>query len=326
MNRPSMLRALHILLVAAGGAVLFAMGPGCKAIIDGGGYEVVEEKCGATSPRPDDALVKSCVFTTSCTPFKPPWTISDCITWNLQAAFGGAVSASSATSCQEVWKNTGKGFVDAPGMCDSQPNGWHCEDNKAVYCDSSMGTKKGYYRDCDVLGGSCSKYTEGSAEKADCQLVGKCTEAAGAYHCDGNVLYKCVNEQRYGQNCSQIASSCSASGSVVDCYYEPSTLCQGAIQPCVDNVAHQCTESGGLLKYSCTEAGLECKSAGKDGVCVPRGCAPGQLNDCKEGCDGDVMTVCVGGQSFKLLCVPLGFSGCAVRTLSDRSEYAVCVF
>jgi hypothetical protein len=299
--------SIGVALCAAAGA----FGPGCRAILDAGGYETVElsADCGATLDAPL-RLVQSCMLMSGCGVGAPPFELSDCIASNPQLEAGIPVSEHDLRACHDVWLVQAEGFVDAE--CSGKPAGWRCEADRAILCDPAL-HNGGRYVDCARRGGHCVELGAGSGSPvADCQLKAPndgCDDDAGVEQCKGTVLRRCDQGRALGIDCAALSSNCESWADASACYYAPRKGCpETALAPCNGNRAQSCIDSV-VYEADCQAAGLRCEAArtaqgGTRGVCLAPGCTVSDANGCRESCseDGKVARLCVGGTRLSVHC------------------------
>ena len=303
---------LVVLCAVVGGLVA------CKSAIDAEGFEVDPEFGGTSGLVPDAAacgtqveppseLVRSCTLMLSCA-VTPPWTISACITSDLQHAYHDDPCTYGASNCEQVWSCLGEGRVGT--LCDDDKNN-RCDGQRLVACAPSNG--EGFWRDCQTLGGKCAV----SDSLAGCLVVDSCDKNDTTQpHCSGSRLYVCNGGGwGTGRDCANFDSIC-AEG-VAACRFEGDGPCSVPTDQC-DGDTHVVCANDRIYRYDCASAGLTCLHDGVSAECVAPACVPDDLDRCEEFCgDEGVMNVCVGGAPYQIRCSDFQLGGCRERQLGS---------
>ncbi|MGC4091475.1 MAG: hypothetical protein QM756_27075 [Polyangiaceae bacterium] len=269
--------------------------------------------CDHTAFSVNEDVVRSCVLKVSCSPFDPLDLISVCVSLNTQQTFKSS-DCRGATTCDDIAKCTGEAFLTS--ACAATDPAWKCDGTLAVNCQS------GYSVDCVVYGGTCALYTDPVAgQRARCQVLPSCTEAAGAYHCSGTVLYECVTGVAFGRDCAIGGGTCDETVAGDAHCRDPLPTCEADSFGCNGNVANECLD-GTLYESECASVGLSCDSS--SAYCLAPGCAPSTWESCSETCSGAQLTFCYGGVPHTVDCRDFGFSTCTNFQRADGAIYASC--
>lgn len=261
----------------------------------------------------DVNLVRGCALRVSCDPTVPYYTMSDCVTYAYQLANPYEACTYGATSCAEVEECLGRRTLE-PTSCTE--TGWECAENEAIRC----GASEAYAFDCATVGSSCSE-PDGFPDTgtAPCLVSNDpCTTDLGAWHCEGDMLYTCIDGVRYGRYCSATAATCvetmTGQGTCIDSTTRCTNL--GALT-CNGNVLSFCGTSGIRTVLDCGTAGLRCGD-GDFIDCLAPGCNAEDVGSCTESCDGTILRYCVGGSPQQIDCTELGFASCQERSAGDH--------
>lgn len=266
----------------------------------------------------DDELVRGCVMRLSCDPTVPYYSMSDCVSYAYQLANPYEACTYGVESCEDVEECLGRRRV-APASCTEA--GWTCDGDEAIYCDADAP----YAIDCATIGTVCDRPESFPDTGLPPCVVSHdpCTTEPGAWHCEGNMLYTCVDGVRYGQDCSGIGGTCVEPTPGQATCIDSSTRCTnlGALT-CNGNVLTFCSTSGIRSVLDCGTAGLRCEDDGYVD-CVAPGCTTDDVANCTEGCEGTVLRYCVGGSPQRIDCTDYGFVGCGGWEVED-GVWAVC--
>lgn len=282
-----------------------------------GGGGSPEPKCSDFTTT-DANLVRGCVLRLACDPLRPYYSMSDCVGYAYQLANPYEACTYGVESCADVEECLGRRRVD-PDSCSEL--GWSCNGNEAIRCR----TDEAYVLDCSTVGSTCSR-PDGFPDTTLAPCVASdapCETEAGAWHCEGNMLYTCVDGVRYGQDCSLLSGTCVESTPGQGTCIDSSTRCTnlGALT-CNGNVLTFCSTSGIRAVLDCGTAGLRCEDDGYVD-CVAPGCTLDDVAACTEGCDGTVLRYCVGGSPQSVDCTDFGFASCE-QWESDGRTNARC--
>jgi hypothetical protein len=261
--------------------------------------------CDGTPFTPNDAIVRSCILRNSCYPLLPDFTISDCVTYNYQNDLGAFSCTKTAQTCTDVQECLGSGFVDQ-ATCDSGATLSFCDQNQAINCAASSNDIS-YFRDCDILGGTCDLMVDGSA---NCRVVDSCVgTASGCGGLNNNFLYTCDGGKGFGFDCDAIVATCETTPDTA-CYYQASP-CNGDSIQCVGDTIDECS-GGNQRQYECGGVGLSCVEDGTNVDCLAPGCTTLDYVNCTENCFGSIMSLCYGGVPYTVDCQDYGFDTCQV--------------
>jgi hypothetical protein len=256
-------------------------------------------------------VVKACVLQTSCHPYLPSTSISQCVTYQTLRAFPQGDCGTSSDSCADFRACAKYGYYDGAG-CTGTVEAL-CEGNVGVVCSGEFSSEF----DCDP-GTTCEVVATADGNSAGCRFPDSCGEPDGTAACDGNLHYSCRGGVRYGGDCAVSGAMCrldEATGST-GCYYvtppcsPPDTVECGAA-----NRIDICTTAGTTAHYECA-GGLGCTLDGDGSAwCVAPGCTPDDA--CSESCSGTELTLCYGSIPVTVDCRDYGLSQCIESTLSD---------
>ncbi len=298
---------------------------GCAMLTDLDGEDQLDcAKFEATAPG---WLVRSCVMRVSCTPYVETLKIGQCIGKTAPKASAYDRCTSKANSCPDIEACSGYGLASAP-QCVGQPDGWHCEGDRAVRC----GFGDPYVVDCAFHGSICKLYGGAATNGAwPCAIpASQACQLKGTGYCDGDQAVYCdASGQRWGFDCAKSQQRCVAADGESFCsnYTE---ACEPAKNGrCDGDKIATCTTAGLGLIHDCDTASGRCEY----GSCVPAGCKqiPFQ-SKCTEKClDATRMQVCVfwnslgSGQPLTVDCKDHGMERCEMRDDPDSSrDFAVC--
>lgn len=283
---------------------------------DGGGETGPVEAgppCGSTllvGTTDFDNLVRGCVLHFACSPtgenangVTPSFSIGTCIAEDDLATFGATACEKSAANCADIVSCSGFGYATGAD-CDGGTSVRCGAGNIAITCDPASNAQHypGVTTDCTRQGGTCRVFVDtdagDTAPQADCEIVAHCSEPDQATGCtDGGAFYECINGVGYGQQCSNFQTHCDPTSPA--CYYN-SPACTAANTPlCSGATAQTCTIDGQLQALHCEHAGLSCDSSSGTGTCYAPGC---DSVACTEGCNGNMLTACVGGAPLAIDC------------------------
>lgn len=271
---------------------------------------------GVPGANPD--VVRSCVLAASCSPFVSNISISTCVSLNWQGAFLGTSCIRNVQSCADVELCEGYGF--AGEMCEGQ-SGVRCENNTAIDCDN------GYFLKCGVRGGTCDTVDTNfdfTPDQAGCRVKDSCFESSDATHCDGDILYRCLDGVGLGADCSALQAQCVEDASGAACLLVTPS-CDSTVPTCEDGAAQSCIGQT-LLRWDCDSVGLECNDENASNpTCAAAGCDLNAVESCTESCNGGATaTICYGGVPYEVNCTDYGFSRCAMVTGTSVPDYVVC--
>lgn len=291
-------------------AVLTAL-PACKAIVDASGYEVDDEAfltCGEGVSRPAEFQIRGCVNAIACNPGMPPYTMSECLTYDPMKGFTG--KATEYRDCEDYRLRNAEA-VAAADMCSDDT--LRCEDN--VFYNCSTGTQI----DCSQRGGICRIWTNTSGlESGGCEqasLNALCTGTDTTERCSDQISYVCRDGVAIGKDCVKESALCASDGR---CYFDSGTLCDTEEYGCDGDTAFECSAEGVRYERTCGERGLTCDPR-VGSVCVARGCSQQDFLSCAEGCVGaGEAVVCFGGLPLTIDCKSYGYARCQQTTNPDR--------
>lgn len=256
-------------------------------------------------------LVRGCVLRFSCDPILPYYTMSDCVSYAYQLTNAQEQCTYQARNCEDIEYCLGRHMVD-PVSCE-HASGWSCYGGNAVLCGDYS-----YSISCTLAGESCYSPagfpTQGGT--APCLAdTNPCYDPPGEYHCDGSILYECIEGLRYGRDCAVGGSTCVEKTPGLATCIDSVTSCSdiGAFG-CDGNVLTYCGPFGLSSLLDCGVAGLSCVATDTYADCVAPGCTLQDVGDCTESCDGTELKYCVGGAQASLDCVDFGFTTCEVTT------------
>ncbi len=268
--------------------------------------------------EPNWDIVRSCILRTSCSPFVPNVTVSQCVTLNYQSAFLGTSCTLAAQDCDDVGTCQGYGYAGA--ACDGQ-SGKRCENNIAYDCDGNV------FLDCGTQGGNCVYYDSNGDNLDDsvgCKVT-DCADPNGTQGCSGNTYYTCIDGEGIGAACSAVQAECRTQGTQTGCFLKTRDTCTTSGVSCDANVAKVCS-GGSLLEFDCNSVGLNCSDDPAGTYCAAAGCTTEQVAACEESCNGSVMNICYGGVPFAVDCQAYGFSSCRTFEHPDtKLPFALCL-
>jgi hypothetical protein len=341
---------------AAGGEA--GQGPSNEAGEGGAGNAPAVVGCdGKTGFVPNESIVRSCLLRAGCDPtFDPVRTVSQCVTFNTQAALPGESCNLGSKTCAdyESCEHIGVAHDDLCGGTKTT----RCENGKAINCGNFSGDDR--FADCAALGGSCGtyKYTNGLIY-ADCTLdvtPDSCTgqpDDDTSYFCraggttSDDLRYYCWGGQAFGSTCTSLATceddavsvtdgsagaagagSTVTSGGDATCFFNLPYCTGPAVPTCNDGIANVCSQ-GSLFKYDCSSVGLGCNITTGNEYCLAPGCKSADIDsNCVEGCsaDGTQLTFCYGGAPYTITCSDYGFTQCLKGMGDSGSTFAACRF
>ena len=289
----------------------------------GDGLELSSDSC-STDLAVDESVIRSCVYRISCDPRALEFSISDCVTNNLQTALTGEACAIGATTCDEVEECIKVERLDEEdlNLCSGDQDRI-CSSDEAVQCGDDP-----YKVNCPELNATCEEsrlapaITQCSpAMPMDCQLL----EDGGSY-CDGDTnIFWCIDGIAQGYDCGAVGKRCVE-------YEEAEATCSPRISECDDpgqigcegNSVVDCDENEHSLKYNCAASGLVCDAQGSDDAhCVAEGCE--ETTDCQESClDETTAQICVGGATVNVDCTKFTAEVCQERRLATGSMAVAC--
>ncbi len=283
--------------------------PACKTVLDADGYEADDESfisCGEGS-RPTDFRIRGCVNAISCNPNTPPYTISECLTYDPMAVLSGDETAYK--DCDEYRESNAEAYI-APGKCSDDT--LRCEDNIFYNCST------GAQIDCSKRGGTCHLWTKASGtQSGGCafpSLDASCTATDTKPRCSGHISFACYDGDAVGRDCVKASAYCAPNGL---CYLDSGQRCETEDYWCSGDTAFQCNVDGVLYERKCGDRGLTCdRRVGS--VCVARGCSQQDFLACSEDCAGESEAiVCFGGAPLTIDCKAYGFARCQRTTNPD---------
>src|SRR5690606_2189166 len=124
----------------------------------------------------------------------PYYTMSDCVTYAYQLVNAHEACTYGARTCADIEECLGRRMI--PSESCSDVSGWSCNEGEAVLCGVSVP----YAYDCTAgaQGGVMPLDFPVDGDTAPCLADAEaCTDEPGALHCDGDVLYECINGARY---------------------------------------------------------------------------------------------------------------------------------
>jgi hypothetical protein len=284
--------------------------------------------CGQGLPVTQTAfrdLVNACVLAISCDPYLFPISLSDCITLDALHATPYYSCLSTITSCTGASNSyyacqglrlATLAATECPGITSK------CTGNVAFDCSGVVpfSGANGLVTNCNLLGGTCTTYTDlNSNSRADCLVVPTCTVSGSGLQCSGNNLYACTPLTMgastgigVGNTCSANATCTTTASGGTDCYPNGSATCTApGTASCNGGTMQSCSVAGQTFDYDCTQAGGTCATGGATGAaCVSPGCSA--TTQCAEACNTGtgVITACVGGAQYSIDCTQYGFTGC----------------
>jgi len=284
--------------------------PACKAVLDADGYEADDEAflaCGEGVSWPIDFRIRACVNSVSCNPNPPPYTISECLTYDPMELFSG--EATAYDDCDAYRELNAEAFI-APGKCSDLT--LRCEDN--IFYNCSKGTQI----DCSKRGGTCHLWTESGSQSGGCafpSLDASCTGTDPTERCSGNISFICSDGVAIGRDCTKEFATCDPADGV--CYLDSGVKCDDDGYWCEGDTAFECS-AGVLYERKCGDRGLTCdRRVGS--VCIARGCSQQDFRACSEECvDTSSAVVCFGGVPRTIDCKAYGFTLCQETTHPDR--------
>lgn len=258
----------------------------------------------------DMDVVKACILHTSCHPYLPSNSISQCVTYQTLRAFPQGDCGTGSDDCADFRACAGYGYYDGDG-CESGVDAL-CEGNTGVRCSAEFSVEF----DCDP-GTTCEVLTGGAV---GCLMPETCTEEDGTSRCDGNIHYSCQGGMRYGGDCSVSGAMCrldDVTGSTACYYVAPTCNNPDTVECGASGRIDLCTTTGTSVHYQCAP-GLGCSVEGESGAwCLAPGCTP--ETPCSESCDGTELTICYGSIPVTVDCRDYGLTRCIESTLSDDS-------
>ncbi len=245
----------------------------------------------------------------SCDPAGAYYTMSTCVSYSYQLVNAYEACTYGASSCGDVEECLGRRAVE-PASCGSS-SGWSCAGNEAILC----GVPSPLAWDCGRMGTEgcfMSSDFPSQASTAPCLVDPEvCYDAPGEYHCAGNVLYECIAGDRYGIDCSALASTCVETAPGQAACIDSTTQCTSpGTFTCRNDVLSYCGETGMLSAVDCGAAGLRCEASNEFADCVAPSCTLDDVAGCSEGCDGTRLRFCVGGSPTEVDCAEFGFPRC----------------
>lgn len=308
-----MRRRASVLLLVAGAALPCATG--CKAVIDADGYVVEEAVCGEGFLWPELPEVRGCVNSVSCYPYPPPYTISECLSYDPMEQITNR-PASAYDSCDAYRSLNPEAYVEVGGC---EPGTDACDGTRRVNCEAKDGFA-GWQVDCGMIGARCEDTGE-DPSRARCVLDNvTCDGTTSTAACSGNYAYVCEDGTAVGRDCQKQFAVCEGGR----CYFQSgSSTCGPDLygkEWCEGDVAYSCDEFGTKYQYDCAAKGLTC-GKGFGGACVAPGCTFQDYMACEESCDGNIATVCFGGVALTFDCTgTYGFGGCKQTRHPDRKR------
>ncbi|HEY0466398.1 MAG TPA: hypothetical protein VGC79_19445 [Polyangiaceae bacterium] len=307
---------------------------------------------GESAFQPNAQIVRSCILRAGCDPtFAPVRTISNCVTYNTQAALAGERCNLSAMTCAdyEACEHVGIAHDDLCGGGQTT----RCQGNLAINCGNY--TDGDRFFDCAALGGTCGTLTDQDTLFADCKLAISPDSCAGLPNTDAETFchlgsgknddlrYYCWDGQAFGASCSSLASCIDApdassneggAGNASElgnaqCFFDTVSCSGGDSVSCDGDVVTVCSE-GSEFKYDCGSVGLSCSTTAKTAYCLAPGCNAADVTVvCHESCSDDAssLTLCYGGLPYTVSCADYGFSRCSSDTdPASGQTVAACRF
>jgi hypothetical protein len=280
-------------------------------------------KCGGR-PAADPAIVRACVLGTSCSPFPPSFSVSDCIDNALPASGVLPDCAVGAQNCAEMNACLGVGFyADA---CPALDFRLRCVGTKVLYCRFVR-----YYRDCAKSGATCTEYRsmmDGEIDAADCTVASVCSTSSDVYVCDGTKRVRCQQGLAFGEDCAARGMTCVAGAAGAVCAKRPASCDQPGASSCdAAGNGSYCDDDGRAFRFDCARQGLKCRQVpDRDlGVeCADTTCSIDDASKCFEECDGPLAHLCLGGQRFSVDCHAYGLQRCILDTSPGAGDRARC--
>lgn len=309
---------------------------------------------GKSSFTPNEGIVRSCLLRAGCDPtFDPVRTVSQCVTFDTQAALPGETCNLGSKTCAdyESCEHIGVAHSDLCGGSKTT----RCENGKAINCGNYNGDDR--FFDCTALGGNCGTYTyTDNTLYADCTLdvapdscVGQ-PDDDGSYFCHSggttsdDLRYFCWGGQAYGSTCTSLAKceddavsvstgdggagGTVTSGGDATCFFNLPNCTTPTVPTCNNGVANDCSQ-GSLFKYDCSAVGLGCNIDSATEYCLAPGCKAADVDtNCVESCsdDGTQLTFCYGGAPYTVTCSDYGFTQCLTGMDDSGFSFAACRF
>ncbi len=302
---------------------------GCNVIVSAGDYKVVGDAgptgCSAEGIADKiEPMVKACALFLGCSPFLPDISLSFCATFGIPKTSNYYSCALTANTCSDVFDCRGIGDAKE-GDCASGSTGYKCVGSRAVTCNPSV-RNGGYYSDCDVRGGTCSKYTASGKDAVGCNVT-SCTGDTTDWKCSAQNLYQCYGGIGIGINCSKFSAKCETRGTDTSCFFNKPTCGDDSTTCDAGNIA--VCSSGALSTYGCAALGESCLTTEKGGgYCLSPNCTTTDFDGCQEACDPDGVTaiLCIGGAKHRVDCTKYGFSQCHRYDPSSsiKEPYVIC--
>ncbi len=263
------------------------------------------------------ALVASCADQHDSSIFRTPQA---CIDWYFVNAHDEAPLADcvmKAHSCADVSHCThDRADGLAESFCRAHPGVLSaCDGNEFLNCEGDQSAESTAI-DCASFGGTCAEKKNAGLVERGCASSKLCPQGAPEHRCDGDAVVDCEDGIADEKECAR-GSHCAAgkdengaptahcqSASGHECSIGGSAFCEG-------DVAYACVQNGrfaGLHSADCGALGLACTLRAGRVACVRRGSA-----ECASGpatCSGDDLRFCASGESFRVSCKELGFTGC----------------
>ena len=278
--------------------------------------------CGQGLPATADfaKLVSTCLYAVSCDPYFFDMNVSNCITYDYLESALSLSCLSRITSCNDFYTCQGWRYATTT-ECPTTSTSGTCVGGNAVDCTATPGI----VTNCGQFGETCGTFSTTSGAGVSCIAPVSCTGTDSTFFCSSNYLYSCTNGVAYGQNCSTIQATCESVGTNTNCYYNAPSCSNLNTYSCAGGSLKWCSSAGQSLNYDCARAGLSCTiDSTNTGYCVAPGCTAPPPSTCTESCNGNMLSVCVGGAPYNIDCTQYGFTGCTTGTDSSNTTYAWC--
>ncbi len=303
-------------------AVLVVTSIACAGASKGGSPNA---KSATTDDSPVARAARHCAIIASCADehdssvFRTPQA---CVDWYLVNSRDEAPLADCmmrAKDCASVEACThARPDAVAEEYCKAHPGALTtCEGNRFISCEGE-GATESVAVDCASVGGTCGERRQSGLVERGCISERLCPSGAPEHRCDGESAVidcddgiaernvcppnsRCVTD--HDDNGAPTARCRSAAGR--DCTMGGAAFCE-------KDVAYACVQNGrfrGLHAADCGAFGLACVVRSGRVYCAQRGEASCSAASAAS-CEGDQLSFCAAGQSFRVSCTQLGFAGC----------------